>query len=65
MTIDYGRLYIKNSISIQSECEQMGYLSQLEEVEECESTENELLAENVVGNDMEEMVINSINKVKI
>ena len=43
----------------------MGYLSQLEEVEECESTENELLAENVVGNDMEEMVINSINKVKI
>ena len=64
MTIDYGRLYIKNYISIQSEREQMGYLSQLEEVEECESTENELLAENVVGNDMEEMVINSINKVK-
>ena len=43
----------------------MSYLSQLEEVEECESSENELLAENVVGNDMEEKVINSINKVKI
>ena len=31
---------------MQSEREHMGYLSQLEEVTECESTENELQAEN-------------------
>ena len=50
-------MYNKNKFSMQSEREQMGYLSQLEEVEECESTENELQAENAVGKHMEVIVI--------
>ena len=49
---------------MQSEREQMGYLSQLEEVEECESTENELQAENAAGKRMEVTVIKNINKSK-
>ena len=42
---------------MQSEREQMGFLSQLEEVEECESTENELQAENAVCKHIEVTVI--------
>ena len=50
---------------MQSEQEQMGYLSQLEEVEECESTENELQAENDVGKHMEVTMIKNRNEIKI
>ena len=50
---------------MQSEREQMGYLSQLEEVEECESTENELQAENDVGKHMEVTLKKNRNQIKM
>ena len=49
---------------MQSDREQMGYLSQLEEVEECESTENELQAENAIVKHIEVTVMKKINKSK-
>ena len=43
----------------QSEHEQRGYLSQLDEAEECESTENELKEEIIAAKDTSVMVIQS------
>ena len=46
-------------MSFQSEHEQRGYLSQLDEAEECESTENGVKAEIVAAKDTSVMVIKS------
>jgi hypothetical protein len=58
-------MYNKFKNAIQSDREQMGYLSQLEEVEESESTENELQAENYVRKHMEVTMIKNRNQIKI
>ena len=50
---------------MQSEREQMGYLSQLEEVEESESTENELQTENAAGKQFEVTAMKKIYQTYI